>query len=559
MKIKTAILNLYILFLGITSYTQSLAEPPEPELGQRWIINPLLSDEFNDTALDESKWFNFHPMWDGRPPAKFMPSSVSVNNGKAQIRASLLDTPDRNFTIAGGAIRSRNEAKFGYYEASMKASKINMSSTFWMSNNSTPLIGPNNQAIDCISDQWSLELDIIESVGGTIQQAWGKSFRTTQNYNTHVHYKTCNGGHANYSAGVHATEGNGANAISNELPGGQEVWQDYNTYAVWWKNANDADFYLNNTLSGQVEFNRDLLQEPFSREMAINLVMETYDWATPYPSANELANNAINTTYYDWVRSYELIAADDDAPVYQSSVIKNPGFEYGNLDHFRTWGDKHEIEQTHVNSGQYAVKIRGQSGLEYYAAVQKNTNYRLSVYALVNRGKLSLGAKPISFNQQPWFGETAQYSTSGQYQRVDFMFNSGDQHSVKFFVVASDGAEFYIDDFELEALDYLEPVATNASDIFDEQFTVKSFSRHQNGLDVRFTYKSDKDIYAKLAVFTGNRVIRRGVHLKAGYGHVQKHFDIDNFDNINASGFRLNMRSADTNTWLYSTEIIDFH
>jgi hypothetical protein len=41
--------------------------------------------------------------------------------------------------------------------------------------------------------------------------------------------------------------------------------------------------------------------------MYMHLVTETYNWETP-PTVEELNNDEINTTYYDWVRSYKLVA-----------------------------------------------------------------------------------------------------------------------------------------------------------------------------------------------------------------------------------------------------------
>ena len=79
-----------------------------------------------------------------------------MTNGCLRIRADLLPEPDGPFTLAGGAVISRSEEAFyGYYEARMKASKISMSSTFWMSNRS------QREGDASISQ----EIDINETVG----------------------------------------------------------------------------------------------------------------------------------------------------------------------------------------------------------------------------------------------------------------------------------------------------------------------------------------------------------------------------------------------------------
>ena len=44
--------------------------------------------------------------------------------------------------------------------------------------------------------------------------------------------------------------------------------------------------------------------------MHVNLVTETYDWETP-PTVEELNDDSINTTYYDWSRAYVLVPAGE--------------------------------------------------------------------------------------------------------------------------------------------------------------------------------------------------------------------------------------------------------
>jgi len=106
-----------------------------------------------------------------------MPSTLSVTNGSLRIRASMLPQPQGRFTIAGGAVVSQSEkAFFGYYEARMKASKISMSSTFWMSNRTQR----ENEATV------SHEIDITETVGALRNgPAWSRDWNRFMNANTH--------------------------------------------------------------------------------------------------------------------------------------------------------------------------------------------------------------------------------------------------------------------------------------------------------------------------------------------------------------------------------------
>lgn len=315
MKPSNYITTLTSLILIAFSGT-AVAKPPEPEAGKRWVINNAYSDEFNGNSLDTRKWRDHHRSWKGRPPAMFDPSTVSVKNGNMQIKNKMMETPNEKFSIAGGAVQSlKPTAYHGYYEAKFKASRINMSTTFWLSNDSVPLKGKNHKGEDCKRDKWGMELDIAEAIGGIVDKPWAKSFRTKQQYNTHIWYRGCEKKpiKVGFSRGTNQAEGDGSAAINNTLPNGKEVWEGYNTYAAWWKNENEVNFYLNDQLSGKVTLDTKLLEKPYNRPMQMQMVTETYEWGTPYPTPQELGNDSINTSYYDWVRSYYLVDIDEDA------------------------------------------------------------------------------------------------------------------------------------------------------------------------------------------------------------------------------------------------------
>jgi len=112
-----------LLLLVCLSGIVEAATPPAPD-GYRWVRDERFSDEFNDTSLDTNKWLDYFPGWRGRPPAKFVPSAITVTNGHLEIQTGILPEPQGAFTLSGGAVRSRSEeALYGYYEARMKASK----------------------------------------------------------------------------------------------------------------------------------------------------------------------------------------------------------------------------------------------------------------------------------------------------------------------------------------------------------------------------------------------------------------------------------------------------
>ncbi|WP_066630863.1 family 16 glycosylhydrolase [Labilibacter marinus] len=267
------------------------AKPPKPPKGFRWVINTQFSDEFNGSSLDDSKWLNhYNGGWQGRAPAWFNPEAVSVSDGNMKIKSGVLDKPKGNgkYTMYGGAVSSTTkDAHFGYYECKAKASKIAMSTTFWMSNDKVPF----TENDDCDNDSYSQELDIQEAVGGSTTH---KKFITSMNCNTHYRYVKCGERKETF-----ISKGTGHKLRS-------EVSDEYHIYGAWWIDAKEVMFFANDAVFDTVQFRTDISKEPFDRPMQINMVTETYDWQ-PAPSAEDLENPEINTAYYDWIRSYKLV------------------------------------------------------------------------------------------------------------------------------------------------------------------------------------------------------------------------------------------------------------
>ncbi|TWT84405.1 Beta-porphyranase B precursor [Planctomycetes bacterium CA13] len=279
------------LLLGcflLNSLTADAAPPPAPA-GYIWVVNPTFTDEFDGTTLDASKWYDHHPRWQGRPPAKFMPKSLAVKDGQLQIKNSVLSPPQGRFTIAGGAVVSKtSEAHFGYYEVRMKASKISMSSTFWFSNESKRY---GDRSI-------GQELDVQEAVGGGKLQPDRRHYMKS---NTHVWVQ----------------ERGRGKRFSKAMPGDAEISppvdEAYHVYGAWWVDPNVVRFYHNDEFKFELRPNTDYHPTPFERPMQLNMVTETYDWETP-PTPEELADDSRNTTYYDWVRAYVLVPDEASTP-----------------------------------------------------------------------------------------------------------------------------------------------------------------------------------------------------------------------------------------------------
>jgi len=552
------LLSPQVMILLFLSSPSVMAKPPEPEAGKRWATNTVFSDEFNGTTLDKSKWLDHHSTWKGRAPAKFEPAAVSVQNGSMQIKNHKLAEPDGAFTIAAGAVQSLTKTAYhGYYEARFKASRTNMSTTFWLSNHNEDLSSPNNLNADCDNDEWSMELDIAESVGGVINQSWGEKFRTGQQYNVHVWYSDCNNERNSFAKGVNAAEGDGSLAADNQLPNGEEVWQDFNTYATWWKNENEVEFFLNDTFSGKVDVSTALHDKPYSRPMGMQMLTETYNWATPYPTDTELQNDNINTSYYDWVRSYYYVDVDEVITKPETGLITNAGFESGDLNGWVGWGGSpREVVGSNVYSGDFASHVVGGGAIERTVSLLANTQYTITAYANVVSGSLNMGAKTNNATGTPHFGATIQALTNG-YEEVKFTFNTGAQESIKLFFYAQSGSEFYVDDISLEQINPApidDNIDASIDDIYTENLELKNQTLTDDNLALAFLYQTNQDRDAEIIIYDNNvKVISKKLKLQAGYGHYLADVDLSNNTHLTNPAFEINLMATDEATVLTTT------
>lgn len=495
-----------IVFIFITIKTNS--QPPKPATGFRWVLYDKYSDEFNGTALNTSKWRNnFLTGWQGRPPARFEPSAVSVQNGTMQLKSGKLASPQGSYTMFGGAVTSLNEnAHFGYYEAKMKSSKIAMSSTFWLSNSKQ-----NYTPTNCNSDLYSQELDIVEAVGDTRSQS--SSFRTKQKSNTHYRYIPCGETDEIFYS---------SSADSEELS--SEVWEDFHIYGMQWHNAKSATFYSDGRLGETTSFNTSIDNNPFNRPMFVAMVSETYNWLTPYPTDVELNNDALNTVYYDWVRSYRL------TPIFGaegSIVIENNDFENGDLSNWTGWGGSiRNVTTTNVYAGNYAAHIKGNGAHEYDVNLKPNTNYTLKCFAKVISGKVILGAKENTSG----IVLSSKVLTNSTYQQGSVQFTTGEETNIKFyFYTQSESEEAFGDNFEILE----ENTVVTKAPIFTEDIDFNATPIVSNGnqsLTISYNYKANLDREINFYVYDSgnNEVFTTTLNGLEGYGNNELTFSLAN-------------------------------
>ena len=118
----------------------------DPENRKCWRLNQAVSDEFESSELDGSKWLvqgkdgEYKNAWRGRAPSQFVPENVRIENGKLKLQTRW--QPDFEFStklyqgkkyenITTAAVIARRPVHFGYLEIKCKAANAPITSSFW--------------------------------------------------------------------------------------------------------------------------------------------------------------------------------------------------------------------------------------------------------------------------------------------------------------------------------------------------------------------------------------------------------------------------------------------
>ena len=162
-------LILFCLFtwgIGPISLTGEEPAPPVCPIDGEWEFVSDFSDEFNASALDTEKWWDFNPEWVGRRPGLFARENVTVSDGFLKLTASpmperfqTVENRVRGFhTFATAAVKSKKRIRYGYFEARCRAMSSGCSCAFWLYD---PLDPPEKHK----PGSYSEEIDIFEVFG----------------------------------------------------------------------------------------------------------------------------------------------------------------------------------------------------------------------------------------------------------------------------------------------------------------------------------------------------------------------------------------------------------
>jgi len=102
----------------------------------RWVPYAVMSDEFNGSTLDKTKWHDHNPGWKGRQPAFFSPNNVRVRDGSLQLTMRVEEPPEAlraegYKTFSSAAVKSVGTVLYGYFEVRARPMRSHGSSAFW--------------------------------------------------------------------------------------------------------------------------------------------------------------------------------------------------------------------------------------------------------------------------------------------------------------------------------------------------------------------------------------------------------------------------------------------
>lgn len=252
----------------LSAFQSSLPEAPD---GLRWQKIEHLSDEFNEDALDGSKWLDYHPYWKGREPSHHLPDNVWVADGTLRLtNTSRVDDlsevadPEKDVWVDAACVTSiERNVSYGYYETRIKESNISMTSAFWF------------------QGKYS-EIDVIENLGAP------------SNNNGHEQHMRMN---THYYPGGWDNDQKTPRDWRMPYPAAE----DFHVYGVWWIDERHVNFYHNGTLTAEIELPGD-----YDEPMYMFFDTEVFVWEG-LPKIENLKNPDRNTMYVDWVRSWELV------------------------------------------------------------------------------------------------------------------------------------------------------------------------------------------------------------------------------------------------------------
>lgn len=288
MKIRFIIPGIAFSLLGVA------AAIPTPPAGFSWAPVPELTDEFDGSVIDSTKWYDYHPHWVGRAPSEFKVGNTYVADGNLNLKSTMRHDPSTvadpytDIWVDAAACVSKGwSARPGcYYEARIKTSGLSMTSSFWFR------VG-----------QYS-EIDVIEHVGDPSDNTKDSYLPYQYHANTH-----CYGQYA------------GLPSVAAEWQMPARGRDEYHTYGLWWKDPTNLWFYHNDVKVMEIT-----PSAPFEENLKLIFDTEVFTWVG-LPLPENLTDDTKNTMKVDWVRTYKLEGSPVIPPF--TEIVQAEDFDAG--------------------------------------------------------------------------------------------------------------------------------------------------------------------------------------------------------------------------------------
>lgn len=258
-----------------------------------WAKVEEMSDEFNGTEIDRSKWFN--SFWHYNVPV-FMSGSTQnsgVEEGKLWIKATLNENNPEGRWFQTARIHSNMKITYPMYtECSMKTANIAAFNTFWMNNGDIN----NRDEIDIVENNPNPTQDCRDLSANDPTYLWDPHLFPTQMNSQYFIAKDgqTENRHSNFDTRF----------LSDANPNKGKTWdEDYHIVGAWWIDAKNVQFYLNGEVAGKVTTSQDMER---SLELIFDLWTNEMCNIGGLPAKEDLNNNDINTMRVDWVRTWKL-------------------------------------------------------------------------------------------------------------------------------------------------------------------------------------------------------------------------------------------------------------
>jgi len=312
----------------------------DPTNSGGWILNAQMSDEFDSTELDRSKWWilgeeingerEYRSKWKGRAPGQFVGHNVFLENGELVLRSQwepdfefaaekhaasgiwyggTAIAADNSYPITQSCILSEGMFKYGYIEACYKAADAPVTSAVW-------------------STGYRSEIDMTENFGKRpIGNPQNKPESLERKYRTNI-----------ISWEPYLPDGHKNWKVEKDM--GIRLAEDYHIYGFEW----DKD-YVKTYFDGQLVHSISRIelenweyapgeyhdQWVIKHPMELWMDAEVFSWYG-LPEEEDLAQPASH--YYDYLRIWQKEVA---GPEFYALGFEGPFYyKYGDMEHKRS-------------------------------------------------------------------------------------------------------------------------------------------------------------------------------------------------------------------------------